>query len=68
MVLHVSHLTIPEHLMQRKDTALDQPPLLQRAEAARWAVAELGADPYLALLHAMWPPAGAEGRPPRYAD
>lgn len=31
------------------------PPLLVRADAARWAIRELGTDPWVALSHVVWP-------------
>jgi hypothetical protein len=42
--------------------------LIERTDAARWAIAELKVDPYLALSHAVWPTIRPEGSATRYAD
>jgi hypothetical protein len=67
VVSPASQLTIPEDLVRRKDMAFDRVPLVQRAEAARWVIAELGLEPYLRLVHAAWA-LEAKSSSVRYAD
>jgi hypothetical protein len=74
------HLRIQEHAVRRSDAVArffrrgarperGAVQLLQRAEAARWAIAELGIDPKLALSYAVWPSAESNaGLPSRYDD
>jgi hypothetical protein len=80
MGINTPHLRIQEHAVRRTDAVArffrrgarpERGPvqLLRRAEAARWAIAELGIDPKLALSYAVWPSGEASaGTPSRYND
>jgi hypothetical protein len=60
MVLNESDVTIHEWVSRSGETisaAQDQASLYRRADAARWAITELGVDPRVALSHAVWPTA-----------